>query len=30
MPSADLSTIFSVRLQTPSFDLLKHRGDLPG
>ncbi len=27
---ADFSTVFSVRCQTPSFDPLKHRGDLPG
>jgi len=30
MPSADFSTVFSTRLQVPSFDPLKHRGDLPG
>ena len=29
-PSADFSTVFSARCQTPSFDTLKHRGDLPG
>ena len=26
----DFSTAFSARLQTPSFDPPKHRGDLPG
>ena len=29
-PSADFSTAFSARFQTPSFDPPKHRGDLPG
>ena len=29
-PSADVSTVFSARFQAPSFDLLKHQGDLPG
>ena len=30
MPSADFSTVFSASYPTPSFTLLKHRGDLPG
>jgi hypothetical protein len=30
IPSADFSTVFSLRFQTPSFDPLKNRGDLPG
>ena len=30
MPSADFSTVFSASYPTPSFALLKHRGDLPG
>jgi hypothetical protein len=29
MPSADFSTVFSAGYQTPSFNPLKHRGDLP-
>jgi hypothetical protein len=30
MPSADFSTVLSSRFRLPSFDTLKHRGDLPG
>ena len=30
MPSADFSTVFSVRFQMPSFVLPKHQRDLPG